>query len=39
MKQTGPNDYVYDVSVDYFNIDAGAIQGIHKYLMNENNIK
>ena len=39
MKQTGLNGYVSDFSVDYYSIDVGAIQDIHKYLMNENNIK
>ena len=32
MKQTRLNGYVYDFSVDYFSIDVGAIQDIHKYL-------
>ena len=32
MKQTRLNGYVYDFSVDYFIIDVGAIQDIHKYL-------
>ena len=39
MKETGLNVYVYDFSVNYFRINVGAIQDIHKYLMNKNNIK
>ena len=31
MKETRLNGYVYDFSVDYFSINVGAIQDIHKY--------
>ena len=30
MEQTRPNWYVYDLAVDYFSTDVGAIQDIHK---------
>ena len=36
MKETGLNGHVYNFSVDYFSINVGAIQDIHKYLMNKN---
>ena len=39
MKETGLNVYVYDFSVNYFRINVDAIQDIHKYLMNKNDIK
>ena len=39
MKQAGLNGYVYDFSVDYFSMDVGAVQDIHKYLIDINNIK
>ena len=32
MKQTGLNGYVYDFSVDYYNIDVDNILDMHKYL-------
>lgn len=39
MKEIGLNDYVYYFSIDYFSIDVGTIQDIHKYLMNKNSVK
>ena len=39
MKKTGLNGYVYDFSVDYDAIAVDDILGIHKYLMETNNIK
>ena len=39
MKQTGLNGYVYDFSVDFESIDCDDILNIHKYLMNNNNLK
>ena len=39
MKKTGLNGYVYDFSVDYDAISVDDIPGIHKYLMETNNIK
>ena len=38
MKKTGLNGYVYDFSVDYDAIAVDDILGIHKYLMEKNNI-
>ena len=38
MKKTGLNGYVYDFSVDYDAIAVDDILGIHKYLINKNNI-
>ena len=38
MKNTGLNGYVYDFSVDYDAIAVDDILGIHKYLINNNNI-
>ena len=39
MKKTGLNGYVYDFSVDYDVIAVDEILDIHRYLMEENNIK
>ena len=39
MKKTGLNGYVYDFSVGYDAIAVDDILGIHKYLMEKNNIK
>ena len=39
MKKTGLNGYVYDFSVDYDAMAVDDILGIHKYLMEKNNIK
>ena len=39
MKKTGLNGYVYDFSVDYDAIAVDDILDIHKYLMENNNIK
>ena len=39
MKNTRLNGYVYDFSVDYDAIPVDDILGIHKYLMEKNNIK
>ena len=39
MKETGLIEYVYNFPVNYFSIDVGTIQDIHKYLMNKNNRK
>ena len=39
MEETGLNGYVYDFSVDYFSINVGTIQDIHKCFMKKNNIK
>ena len=39
MKQTGLCGYVYDFSVGYCSIDVKNILDIHKYLMNESDIK
>ena len=39
MKETGQNWYVYDFSVDWFSIGVGAIQDVHRYLMNKNKTK
>ena len=39
MKKTGFNGYVYDFSVDYDAIAVDDILDIHKYLMENNNIK
>ena len=33
MKETGLNGYVYDFSVDYFDISFNNITDIHEYLM------
>ena len=38
MKNTGLNGYVHDFSVDYYAIVVDNILGIHKYLMEKNNI-
>ena len=38
MKETGLNGYAYNFWVDYVRINVGAIQDIHKYLRNKNNI-
>ena len=38
MKKTGLNGYVYGFSVDYDAIAPDDILGIHKYLMEKNNI-
>ena len=38
MKKTGFNGYIYDFSVDYDAADIDDIKGIHKYLMEKNNI-
>ena len=38
MKKAGFTDYVYDFSVDYYFISVDDIEGIHKYLMKNNNI-
>ena len=38
MKKTGLNGYVYDFSVDYDAIALDDILGIHKYLLEKNNI-
>ena len=39
MKETELNGYVYDFSVDYFDISINNIIDIHKHLMKKNNIK
>ena len=39
MKQTALCGYVHDFSVDYYSIDVNNILDIHKYLMNESDIK
>ena len=39
MKKTGLNGYVYDFSVDYDAFAVDDILDIHKYLMNEPDIK
>ena len=36
MKKTGINGYVYDFSVDYFDISFNNIIDIHEYLMKKN---
>ena len=33
MKETGLNGWVYDFSVDYYNVDVDGIFDIHRYLM------
>ena len=33
IKKAGLNEYMWDFSVNFFNINVGAIQHIHKYLM------
>ena len=38
MKIAGFTDYVYDLSVDYNDIELDDIKNIHKYLMKKNNI-
>ena len=38
MKKTGLNGHVYDFSVDDGAITVNNILGIHKYLMEKNNI-
>ena len=38
MSLTGLKGYVYDFSVDYRALAADKILGIHKYLMEKNNI-
>ena len=38
MKKTGFTGYIYDFSVDYNAIAVDDIKGIHKYLMDKNNI-
>ena len=38
MKKAGFTDYVYDFSVDDYFISVDDIEGIHKYLMKNNNI-
>ena len=38
MKKTGFNDYVYDFSVGYDDIEVDNIKDIHKCLMRKNNI-
>ena len=37
MKKAGFTDYVYDFSVDYYSISVEDIEGIHKYLIKNNN--
>ena len=39
MKKTGLNGYVYDFSVDYDAIAVDDILDIHKYLMENKNVK
>ena len=39
MKKTGLDEYVYDFSVDYDNVDVNYIFDIHKYLMKKHDIK
>ena len=39
MKQTGLCGYVHDFSVDYYRFDVNNILDIHKYFMNETDIK
>ena len=39
MKKTGLNGYVYDFSVDCDAITVVDILEVHKYLMENNNIK
>ena len=38
MKRTGFTSYVYGFSVDYDDIGFDNIKGIHKYLMEKNDI-
>ena len=38
-REVSLNENVYDFSVDYKSIDKSDILNIHKYLMNNNNIK
>ena len=38
MKKAGLNGYIYDFSVDYDAIAVDNILGIHKYLMEKENI-
>ena len=38
MKKTGLNKYAYDFNIDYYAIAVDDILGIHKYLMEKNNI-
>ena len=38
-KKTGPNEYIYDFSVDYAAVPVDDILDIHKYLMEKNNVK
>ena len=38
MKRTGFTSYVYDFSVGYNYIAVDKIKGIHKYLMEKNDI-
>ena len=38
MEKTGLTRYVFDFSVDYWAIANDKIPGIHKYLIEENNI-
>ena len=37
MKETGLNGYVYDFSLDYFDISVNNIIDIHRCLMKKNN--
>ena len=39
MQETGLNEYVYDFSVDYFDISVNNVIDIHNYLMKKSNIK
>ena len=39
LKKTGLNGYIYHFSADYDAIAVDDILGIHKYLMEKNNIK
>ena len=39
MKKTGLSGYVYDFSIDYFDISINDVINIHKYLMKKNKIK
>ena len=38
MKKTGFTGYVYDLSARYDDIEVDNIEGIHKYLMKNNDI-
>ena len=38
MKRTGFTSYIYDFNVDYTSITVADIKGIHKYLMEKNDI-